>query len=146
MIQPSESIKEFARQVLDSLPDSGDLLEQSPAEAEERAFDGLRRRLGKVLGTQGFRAVLARSLALARREASWLNGVQVGPDGELIGLEDAAKAHESMGNPGFVSLLAYFLELLTSLIGEELTGRLLYDVWPDVPFGQSSSGTQEVDG
>jgi len=147
MSETFESIKNFARRVLLNLAGSEELLHQAPVEAAERAFDGLQRRLAKVVGGEGFRAMLVRSIVMARREFPWLGVVQAATDGTFTGLRAVALEHEGVEiEAGFVCLLAHLLELLTSLIGGELTGRLLHDVWPELPFGQSNVEAQEVDG
>lgn len=91
-----------------------------------RVCEKLRRPLSDLAGTAGFVSLLSRSLTLAKREASVLSAVQVNPDGSLEGLHGEAAAASSV-------LIAHLLGLLTTFIGEALTLRLLYSVWPNLP-------------
>jgi hypothetical protein len=84
----------------------------------------LRHPLITSVGTVGFRSLLMRALTLAKREASVLDGVQVKDDGSLEGLTG-----ETM-EAGEV-LIAHLIGLLETFIGEDLTLRLLHEVWPD---------------
>jgi hypothetical protein len=84
----------------------------------------LRYPLSTLVGTLGFRSLLMRALTLAKREASILDGVQVKDDGSLEGLTG-----ETM-EAGEV-LIAHLIGLLETFIGEDLTLRLLDEVWPD---------------
>lgn len=147
MTQTPEKINDFARRVLLRQVGEEGLVPEALAEAVERAFEGLRRRLGKVVGGEGFRAMLARSLVLAKREFPWLESTQMSPNGTLVGLSAVSREHEiDEMEAGGISLLAHLLTLLVTLIGEELTGRLLCDVWPDVPFFSSNVEAQEMEG
>jgi hypothetical protein len=84
----------------------------------------LRHPLSTLVGTAGFRSLLMRSLTLAKREAPILNGVRVKDDGSLEGLTgEAMEAGEV--------LIAHFIGLLETFIGEALTLHLLQGVWPD---------------
>ena len=90
----------------------------------------LRQPISMLAGTAGFRALLARSLSLARAQAPALAAVQVKPDGAL----DWKKHHLSELHHGEAAhaLVAQLLSLLSNFIGEALTLRLLHDVWPDL--------------
>jgi hypothetical protein len=95
----------------------------------------LRPHLATMMGNAGFRALMARSLALANAEVAWLRAVHVKADGSLEGLGDL----ESQLDPnewfeGRVVLLAQMLGLLVAFIGENLTLRLVRDIWPKVPL------------
>jgi hypothetical protein len=91
-----------------------------------RVCEKVRRPITSLAGTAGFASLLGRALTLAKREAPALSAVQVAPDGSLEGLSgEAAEA-----NPVLVSFL---LTLLFTFIRENLTIRLLYDIWPDLP-------------
>jgi hypothetical protein len=94
----------------------------------------LRPTLAALMGNGGFRALLSRSLALATAELPWLSSVHVKTDGTLEGVEEL---HAYIGPNEFfqgrVVLLAHLLELLATCIGENLTLRLLREVWLKVP-------------
>jgi hypothetical protein len=91
----------------------------------------LRPHLSTFMGKAGFRALLARALALAAAEVPWLGRLQVRPDGSL------QPAAELMGQippaenaAGREVLLAQLLGLMVTFIGEKLTLRLVHEVWP----------------
>lgn len=95
----------------------------------------LRPHLAALMGSVGFRALLSRALALANEEIPWLRAVHVKADGSLEGL-DELKAHVGSDEilKGCVVLLAQFLGLLVTFIGEDLTLRLVRESWPKLPL------------
>ena len=106
-----------------------------------RVTDCLRPHLATLMGNSGFRALLARALALASAEVSWLREVQVNADGTLEGLKaPQARLKPAEFREGQVVLLARLLGLLVAFIGPSLTSRLTGEIWPqvaadDVDFG-----------
>lgn len=107
------------------------------AEAQPAAFlvcEKMRRPLSKLTGSAGFRSLLVRALALAKREACTLDAVKVKEDGSLDG--PACCAEE----PGGALLIAQLLGLLITFIGDALTMRLLYEIWPDLLGADLNSG------
>jgi len=113
----------------------------SPSTPADFAVDKkLRPHLATLMGNGGFRALLSRSLALGSLEIAWLSAVHVQADGSLEGLEELygeVEANEFL--EGRVVLLAQMLGLLVVFIGEDLTLRLVREVWPKVPFNELSS-------
>lgn len=113
--------------------------QDSLIEAAERVSEELRVHLSKRIGQEGFRTILARSLALTTAQFPHLSAVGVGADGTLIGLRGAishaqeAQDKEAQGVTieGAVALVAQLLALLISFIGEDLTLRLLSAVQPE---------------
>ena len=97
----------------------------------------LRPHLAALMGSVGFRALLSRALALAYAELPWLHAVHVKADGSLEGL-DELKAHVGSDEilEGCVVLLAQFLGLLVTFIGEDLTLRLVRESWPKLPLNE----------
>jgi hypothetical protein len=91
----------------------------------------LRPQLAPLMGDGGFRALLARALALAAAEVPWLRAIKVEPDGSLRGLEELP-ADLDLGAlfEGRVVLLARLLGLMVAFIGEDLTLRLAREAWP----------------
>jgi hypothetical protein len=82
------------------------------------------------MGTTGFRALLARSLVLGAAEVPWLGTITVGADGGWQGLKEPGALHDSVQvAEGGVVLLARLLGLLTAFIGEDLTVRLIREIW-----------------
>ena len=105
---------------------------QSQVELTILVIEKLRPHLSNIMGGAGFRALLSRSLALAKQEIPWLHTVQVNGDGALDGLIQL----ETQDRPddffeGSVVLLAHMLGLLVAFIGESLTLQMMGGVWPN---------------
>lgn len=105
----------------------------------------LRPHLATLMGDGGFRALLSRALADA--EVPWLRAVHVKADGSLEGLEEL---HVQLDLDEFfegrIVLLTQLLGLLVAFIGENLTLRLVREVWPNVPLDNldfGNGGTNE---
>ena len=91
----------------------------------------LRPHLTVLMGNGGFRGLLSRALVLANTEVPWLRAVHVKADGSLEGLEELQAQTGPDGSfEGGVVLLAQLLGLLVAFIGEDLTLRLMTEVWP----------------
>jgi hypothetical protein len=109
--------------------------------ADFNTSEKLRPTLATLMGSGGFHALLSRALTLAQAEVPWLRRVQVKADGTVERVEEL-HAHLDPEDlfEGRVVLLAQVLGLLGAFIGEDLTVRLVRDVWPkvrldDVDFG-----------
>ena len=101
------------------------------ASASFRVAEKLRPHLANLMGDGGYRALLARALALAGVEVSWLGEVRVKTEGTFEGLEEArARLDPAELLEGGVVLMAQLLGLLTALVGPSLTSRLVGEVWP----------------
>jgi hypothetical protein len=102
--------------------------------AAVRVCEKLRVPLAKLAGTEGFRSLLSRAVALAKSEAPALDAVVVRADGSLEGLDGAGHDRDAgaRGEAGGV-VVAQLLGLLVTFIGEPLTLRLVRDAWPEVP-------------
>ena len=104
--------------------------------------DKLRPHLATLVGNAGFRALLSRALALANEEVAWLRAVHVKADGSLEGLEELhTQLDPDEWFEGRVVLIAQLLGLLVAFIGENLTFRLVREIWPkvrldDLDFGK----------
>jgi len=98
-------------------------------------IDELRPYLATLMGSIGFRALLARALALATAEVPWLSTVQIEADGTWGGLEELdIQADRDELAKGSLILLAQLLGLLVAFIGETLTLQLVREVWPRAPL------------
>ena len=94
-------------------------------------IDKLRPQLATLMGNIGFRALLSRTLALSNPEFPWLRAVHVKAEGSLEGLEElGSQVDPDEIFEGCAVLLAQMLGLLVAFIGEELTLRLVREVWP----------------
>ncbi len=99
-----------------------------------RVIERLRPQLAMLMGTGGFRALLARALNLAGAEVAWLRTVRANAEGILEGLAAPyASLTPAEFREGRVALLAQLLGLLVSFIGPGLTARLVADIWPQLP-------------
>lgn len=85
------------------------------------------------MGKIGVRALISRALALANAEVPALRAVQVNAEG-VLERSDKIKAEFDPAEmaEGGVILLARLLELLVSLIGENLTVQIVGEVWPEL--------------
>lgn len=81
--------------------------------------------LSQLIGEAGYRALLQRALTLAKREEEVLRPVQVAEGGALEGMT---------GQSQEASIVAHLIDLLITFLGEALTLRLLYGIWPDRSF------------
>jgi hypothetical protein len=97
----------------------------------------LRAPLAALMGRSGFRALLSRALAQAGQDVPSLRAVRVNAEGALARSNEAAApvsaAKEVLGS---IALVAQLLELLVAFIGENLTLRLLRDIWPNLPLNE----------
>ncbi len=102
----------------------------------------LRPHLVTLVGNNGLRALLSRSLALAGAEVPWLRAVQVKAGGTMTRPENLqARAGPKQVHQGGVALVAQLLGLLVAFIGENLTLRLVREVWPKVPLDDLDFGS-----
>jgi len=93
----------------------------------------LRPQLAVLMGKGGFHAVLSRALAVAGAEVGWLRAVKVNADGVLEGWEPAEGPEDADETTEAGALLvAQLLGLLVAFIGDNLTLRLVREVWPEV--------------
>ena len=105
------------------------------------ACETLREPLATLMGDAGHRGLLARALALAGMEVRWLRAVHVRSDGSLEGLNGLrSQLAADEYREGEVELLTQLLGLLKGLIGEDMTVRILRELWPKLPLEISDGG------
>src|SRR5688572_18992116 len=127
---PRTSLQEIARQLLAYEAAAADRARGSET---YRVWEKLRGPLEKLIGANGFRALLARALALARAEVPALLALQIKADGSLQGLNELqAEADPDAIADSEVALVSELLGLLVTFIGSGLTLRLLHDIWPSI--------------
>lgn len=98
------------------------------AVAAEHVFQALHDHLARLIGVVGFRALLARSLRLARPGLPALARIEVMPEGTISGLVEALTPRspaEALMAPA--ALLARFIELLAAFVGDDLALHLVDD-------------------
>jgi hypothetical protein len=111
----------------------------------ERSIEGLQHALEPVLGVDALRALLTRSVALARVDLHWLEGVEVAPDGSLAGLRERLRGREvAEQEAACTALLAHFLGLLAAFVGLGLVRRLIGIEWDEVDEEDAASGAEEA--
>ena len=131
MTTPRPSVERFVRRVvLAELArrDEG----SSESHVAQRIMVRLHRELRILVGTAGFDVLLSRALVLAQRSRPSLAGITNGPDGTLRGLEGAARDDDGRrrDEEAAIAIVSHFIELLVTLIGEDLAMRLVKDLWP----------------
>jgi hypothetical protein len=123
MITPRDSVREFAGAAVRAELVRGG----APSEVAQHVVTRLRDELGKLIGPTGFEVLLVRALVLARRADPTLAGITIGAGGTFGGFEDRPDAEREKAA---TDIIAYFLELLVTLVGEDLAMRLVRHLWP----------------
>jgi len=129
MSEPRPAIVRFVRAVANVERAGGGGADD--AEVAARVVLRLYRELSQLIGPAGFDVLLARSVVVARRTRPALADVTAGPAGAVTGL-DVASRDEAIGE-GALAIVAHFIDLLATLIGEDLAMALVGKVWPVVP-------------
>ena len=132
MAQPSSELVELARRIVAPEGQRGSDPSASAA-ALEAACGRLKDHLVDVLGTGGVSAVLGRALHLAQRERPGLDAVSVsGQPGEcFVGLAESLPANnDEEAAAAATAVLAHTLDLLVTLLGEELGMKPVQKLWP----------------
>jgi hypothetical protein len=104
--------------------------------AAERVCQKLSLRLSKAVSPAGSQAIMSRAIHLARSDFPFLDGVRAGrpPDACLAGLPSHVRGQpRNVVLAGLQAVLGILLDLLVGFIGEDLTLRLLRELWPDEP-------------
>ncbi len=100
--------------------------------------------LSRFTGRAGFLSLLSRALVLAKAEVPALKVVQVRPDGSLAGFDEIKHIQDADAvEKDRVVLVAQFLGLLASFIGESLTWRFARDTWPDASIDNTDLRREE---
>jgi hypothetical protein len=106
------------------------------ADAAERGCQKLLDRLARLITPSGCHALLARALYLAQADFTFLRGIESRAEADTYveGLSQrVAGADPGQVHRGLAALLGTLIELVALFIGEYLTGRMLREVWPDMP-------------
>ncbi len=127
MVEPRPSVTRFVKAVARAEISRGGGVEDSGI--AQRITMRLHQELGKLIGPAGIDVLLARSIVLARRTHPVLAGITAGSGGTLAGLDEAALQGAEL-HEGAMAIVSHFIELLASLIGEDLAMGLVRTVWP----------------
>jgi hypothetical protein len=114
-------------------------------EATERVFGKLSKRLVRLITDVGADALVARAVHLSLTAFPFLGGAQIrrSDDSLIISLRETAdRTESSQVAEGFEAVLATLVALLVSFIGEDLTARILREVWPELVMPQAVSPSQ----
>ena len=132
-------MRNFARRLV-AHEMNGDQNSETKSRAAFLVCEKLRPHLASLTGNAGFRALNLRALALAKAEVPGLNALQVKADGVLEGVDELrAQLDSDEFSEGGIVLLAQLLGLLVAFIGEDLTLRLVREVWPKVSINDLDS-------
>jgi HPt (histidine-containing phosphotransfer) domain-containing protein len=116
------------------------------AKALEACCQRLHKQLDSLVGTGGFRALFERALYLAKKEHSWLKGMEIQsyPGCELNAPTEAtAEIQPKEIRESFTLILANVIWLLVNFIGEDIVFGLMEEAWPDMKIGTPASGSKE---
>jgi hypothetical protein len=147
MIQRSPAVDDLVRRLLEH--EAGGARDaDSLASAVERTCHMLSRELESLVGRGGVCALFGRAVGLSRREFPYLATIRPEPDVPLA--FDALR--ESLRGRGAAeveaagtSLLANLLEVLVSLLGEDLGLRPVMSVWPILVPQAGSRDSREIE-
>jgi len=125
---------QFAKRLMD-YETNGKKSPKTPTQAAFPVCEKLRPTLATLMGNGGFQALLSRALVLASEQVPWLSAASVQPGGDVAGLEEAqAQLGPDEWAEGEVVLFAQLIGLLVAFIGENLTLRLVREIWPKIPL------------
>jgi hypothetical protein len=105
--------------------------------AAERVGAKLSHGLSRTISATGSQALVSRALHLAQAEFPFLQGIRAGlaPGMCFEGLTEVARdLAPGEAASGLLAVLRRLLDLLVKYIGEELTLRMVWEVWPDLPL------------
>jgi hypothetical protein len=114
-------------------------------EAAQRACLKFGQRLGMLFTPVGSAALVSRAIHLARTNFPSFTEQRTARTVEILTQRLRASGIGGTSNSADVGLSAVFatlIALVMSFIGEDLTMRLLHDVWPELPMAQSSPRDQ----
>lgn len=103
---------------------------RTPLEAAQSVAAKLSPGITLLVSSDGYRALLGRALYLARAEHPVLDGVAVGTSD--VYLEASRETDAALD--ALVALVAHLIALLARFIGDDLTGNLVRQRWPDAPL------------
>jgi hypothetical protein len=128
------ALAQAARRLLAHEAGEGSTSAQVAASAAQ-ACQKLSHHLSRIVGDDGIRALLTRSLTLTKAEFPWLASAVSAPPGGSPWAQlhtCLEKQAPDVAIDASVSLVATFIGLLGKFIGEGLTLRLLHEVWPEI--------------
>ena len=105
------------------------------------AIEKLRPNLAALMGNTGFNSLINRARALGSTDFPWLGASPAKLEGFLDDLYEAGGQVEAdQFREGCVILLSHLLGLLTAFIGQDLTLRLVREIWPELALNDLDGG------
>lgn len=126
------SMRDLARRLL--VLEAGQATKGKDTHESVRVLEKLRDSLGRFAGPEGFASLFRRALVLARADIPSIPNLRIGADGAIEGFEQLVTGADD--GDAAVAVTAHLLGLLTTFVGEQLTLRLVRDVWPDAALDQ----------
>jgi hypothetical protein len=136
-------MRDFAKRIT-SCENGGNRIFATKSQKVFPVSDKLRLPLTTLLGSGGFRGLLARALVLAGEEAPWLRSVRVKEDGtleEVGGCDLLITGTQQL--EGRLVLLAHLMGLLVTFIGPVFTSHLVTEIWPKILLSDLNLGNRE---
>ncbi|MCA1595703.1 MAG: hypothetical protein LC772_04675 [Chloroflexi bacterium] len=106
------------------------LFPEPSVEAAELVWQKLTPELESVFGAIVMQTLFRRALMLARKERAWMEGAVLTSGSGCVEWSSAAIDPTEIVD-GATSLLGHFFGILESLIGFDLTAKMLQRIWPD---------------
>lgn len=139
LMHPPEKSRNLARSLVASEADAS-VTPLPTGPASVRVYERLRQQLGASVGVDGFQALAARALTLAKSESPRLRAVQITANGDLRGLGEIESQAEANSEAGIV-LIAQLLGLFLAFLGEATTLCLIEDLRRQVEVGTEPAMT-----
>lgn len=134
----SASMRDLARRLL-AAEAASQIATSAHAHEGVRVCEKLQISLTRFAGSDGFKSLLRRALALARADVPALQTVNLKPDGSLEGCEVLAVDATKGGIEATVAIIAHLLGLLVTFIGKPFTLKLVREAWPDTSLNEQHS-------
>jgi hypothetical protein len=138
MVVPRPSVARFVNEVVRAELVRGG----AHSDVVQRIVLRLHQELSKLIGPAGFDVLLARALVLAQRAHPSLTGVTTGSSGTLAGLDHPARGDGGQAEAA-TAIVSEFVELLVTLVGEDLAMRLVRDSLPAGNEENAKTGNEE---
>jgi hypothetical protein len=114
-------------------------------EAAERIVQDFAEHLRPLLGSDGFRMLLARALKRAQVEHELLRAVRAEREGEapLVGLREAARARSAAEvEAALESTVVELLGLIARFLGPDMAVRLVRHCYPEIESDSAGRGSR----
>jgi len=141
MDMSSASMRDLARRLL-AVEAASQIATGAHVPEAVRVCEKLQISLTRFAGSDGFKSLLRRALALACADFPALQTVKLKPDGSLEGCEVFAVAATNGEPEAAVAITAHLLGLLITFIGKPFTLRLVREAWPNTSLNEQHPKTE----